>query len=156
MAQPCLHRKAVLQPQILTLEPQPIGKEREMEGWGWGVYHTTSVQPGGPGRAEKGSRIHAHTGLLTFHESCVCTAGMAEVPHVQPLETVISQLAGVAQTLKNRVHEALREIIQQLVGVHGSGFFLSCVFPTNGTIGRWGQLEETGPSGRLSGIGGLP
>lgn len=80
--QPCLHRKAVLQPQILTLEPQPIGKEREMEGWEWGVYHTTSVQPGGPGRAEKGSRIHAHTGLLTFHESCVCTAGMAEVPHV--------------------------------------------------------------------------
>lgn len=28
-------------------------------------------------------------------------AGVAEVPHVQPLEAVISQLSGVAQALKN-------------------------------------------------------
>lgn len=49
-------------------------------------------------RRGAGPRPH---GLLTFHESRVCAAGVAEVPHVQPLEAVIPQLSGVAQALKN-------------------------------------------------------
>lgn len=145
--QPGLHRKAVFQQEILKLEPQPrTGKEREPEGWGC-IHNSTPVQPGGTeGRAEKGSGA-TPTGLLTFHEGRVCTAGVAEVPHVQPLEAVIPQLTGVAQALKNGVHEALGEIIEQLVGVHRPGIFISMYSQLTALLGcgsnfkRWGQWE---------------
>ena len=39
----------------------------------------------------------------------MCTAAVAEVPHVEPLEAVVPQLPGVAQALQNGVHEALQE-----------------------------------------------
>lgn len=48
--------------------------------------------------------------LLTFHEGCVSTAAVAEIPHVEPLKAVVPQLPGVAQALQNGVHEALQEI----------------------------------------------
>lgn len=46
---------------------------------------------------------------LTFHEGCVGLAAVAEIPCVEPLQAVISQLPGVTQTLQNGVHEALQE-----------------------------------------------
>lgn len=51
---------------------------------------------------------------LTFHEGRVCTAAVAEVPHVEPLEAVVSQLPGVAQALQDGVHEALQESTQAI------------------------------------------
>jgi hypothetical protein len=90
----------VFQQQILKLEPQPrTGKERKLEEWGC-IYNTTPVQPGGTEELRRGAGPRPH-GLLTFHEGRVSAAGVAEVPHVQPLEAVISQLSGVAQALKN-------------------------------------------------------
>lgn len=40
-------------------------------------------------------------GFLTFHEGCVCIAAVAEIPHIESLEAIISQLPGVAQALQN-------------------------------------------------------
>lgn len=37
------------------------------------------------------------------------TAAVAEVPQIEPLQAVVSQLPRVAQALQNGVHEALRE-----------------------------------------------
>lgn len=53
-------------------------------------------------------------GVLTFHEGCVCIATVTEIPHIEPLEAIISQFPGVAQALQNGVHEALQDVIQTI------------------------------------------
>lgn len=84
-------------------------------------------------------------GLLTFHEGCVDTAAVAEIPHVEPLEAVIPQLPGVAQTLQNGVHEALQEIIQTISGERP----LSCVSTHAVPKALWFIYSRSEPSHSL-------
>lgn len=96
--------------------------------------------------------------VLTFHEACVHTAGVAEVPHVESLQTVIPQLPSVAQALQNGVHEALKETSQTISALRGLEHARRPVCWRLGAwpADRWEVVEtwEVGPGGRPSGYSG--
>lgn len=58
---------------------------------------------------------HPHQGR-TFHQGSMPSAAVAEVPCVDPLQTVISEFSGVAQALQDGVHETLQEKEQAVSG----------------------------------------